>query len=172
MTERIGDFFRKRIGAVQPCVEDLLHVGLGSVQILPMEGNFNLCESLAFVRESTIFYDTSPLAYLPTGKCLWFTLAHELAHVAHHVIVGTPEFFCFKDKREGFADYIAVASMSAMKIDMSSKERIGARKFRELLRKSCVPDNIDCAVRYICEHSDTYRKSDGDYKMIYAAARI
>ncbi len=172
MTERIGNFFRKHIHVVQPHVEDLLQARLGNILILPAEGNFINIESLAFVKENTICYDTSPLAYVPTGRCLWATLAHELGHIAHHSLVGTPEFFCFKHVREGFADYVAFASMKSMRMESESRARVGARKFGALLSYEGMPDSIDGAVKYILMRSDVYRKSDGDHKMLNAAARI
>ncbi len=194
-TERIGSFLKKHVKDVQPTIEELIDTPLGAISFRPLsertderiskerehgliwskkdERLFRLyiaaqeliLSTMAQVVESTIYYSRSPLGLVPTGNYLWYVTAHELGHVAHHALVGEHEFFCFKNIRETFADYVAVHSLKRKGIEVCQQGRAGAREFRETLAKAGMPDTMQSAMTYIRAHTDIYRKSDGDCKI-------
>lgn len=177
-TERIGEFLKKHVKNVQPTIEELIGAVLGDIDIRPLseqtDERFSRLSiaaeeltsgTIAQVVGSTIYYSKSPLGLIPTGNYLWYVTAHELGHIAHHTLVGTHEFFCFKNIRETFADYIAVQALKRREIEISQQGRIGAREFRETLAKTGMTDNMQNAITYIRAQTDICRKSDGDYKM-------
>ncbi len=195
-TERIGGFLKKHVKDVQPAIEELIGATLGDIRIRPLSERTDerirlqkkrgliwstrderflrlslaaeelTLSTIAQVVESTIYYNRSPLGLIPTGNYLWYVTAHELGHIAHHALVGSHEFFCFKNTREIFADYIAAHALKKRKIELSQQGRIGAREFRETLAKAGMTDNIQGAITYIRAQTDVYRKSDGDYKVM------
>ena len=173
-TERLGNFLRKHTNELQECIEDLTKIPLGDVSIHPYSEHSArkylqtlelMMSPAAQVIGSTIYYNTSPLGLFPTGNYLWYLNAHELGHIAHHAIVGTTEFFCFKDIREQFADFIALNTLRTNGIEICMSGRIGARKFSETLTKAGLTATIENSIRYISTNSDINRKSDGDYKI-------
>jgi hypothetical protein len=194
-TERLGNFLKKHSNEMQKCIEDLTKTPLGDVSIRPYSERINeiiqlkekqgllwilggertarrylqgvelMLSPAAQVVGSTIYYNTSPLGLLLTGNYLWHLTAHELGHILHHAIVGSDEFFCFKDTREQFADFIASYALRKNGVEVCNTGRIGARKFIETLTKSGMTDTIENGMRYISANSDISRKSDGDYKI-------
>jgi len=194
-TERIGGFLRKHVKDMQPTIEELIGTTLGNIDIRPLsertderirlqkkrgmiwstrdERFLRFCiateeltlSTIAQVIGTTIYYSRSPLGLMPTGNYLWYVTAHELGHVAHHALVGTHEFFCFKGIRETFADYVAVHALRRKRIEAGKQGRTGTREFRETLAKAGMPDTMQSAITYIRAHTDIYRKSDGDCKI-------
>ncbi len=194
-TERIGNFLKKHVKDVQPTIEELIGTTLGDIGVRPLseqtdehvklqkkrgfiwskkdERLFKLylaaqewtLSTIAQVVKSTIYYSRSPAGLMPTGNYLWYLTAHELGHLAHHALVGEHEFFCFKNIRETFADYVAVHALKRKNIEVSQQGRIGAREFRETLAKAGMPDTMESAIKYIRANTDICRKSDGDYKI-------
>jgi len=185
--EKFGTLLKKCAREVQPCVEDIVGIELGDVQVRPLSESFNdmikrydenpvarftytkrewkrslwLSEfflyPLAKAENSTVYYSQSPLSSFFPGIFVPNVAAHELAHCK---VLGRDSLLATNTTvSDEFADYVAEKVCSRLGKPVASFSRKSAVRFHELLAKEGLPDTIAGAVSYLrFEHQRSEEK--------------